>query len=262
MQFKINGYKLFRRDGGQFGMGSMLYLNEEKTCKFLNNHLMVLNAEIICIEFHQLKHKWLFLECYKPPTQSDLEFIASITKIVGFYIQKFENLFIIDDLNITTENTYLNDLLQIYDLSALIQEPTCYKSQNHNSIDHFLTNRKTFFKHCQTFETGLSDHHKLISTIMKSGIFKGPHKKKIYWSYKKFDNECFRNALREELETLEGDTYDEFEKKITNVLNTTAPIKNKMIRFNNNVFMTKELRKEIMKISKVRSKFKRRECNG
>ena len=55
---------------------------------------------------------------------------------------------------------------------------------------------------------------------MKSCIFKGPPKKKIYWSYKKFDHEYFSNALREELENLEIDTYCEFEKKSTNVLNT------------------------------------------
>ena len=45
---------------------------------------------------------------------------------------------------------------------------------------------------------------------MKSGKFKGPAKKSIVSSYKKFDNECFSNALREELETLEGDTNAEF----------------------------------------------------
>ena len=80
---------------------------------------------------------------------------------------------------------------------------------------------------------------------MKSGIFKGPPKKKIYWSCKKFDHECFSNALREELETLEGDKYGELEKKkiLVLVLNTHALIKTKMIRFNNNVFMTKESRK-------------------
>ena len=94
----------------------------------------------------------------------------SITKIVDFYLQKFENLFIIGDLNMKTENTHLNDLLQIHDLPALIKEPTCYQSQNPNYIDHFLTNWKALFKHCQTFRTGLSDHHKLISAIMKSGI--------------------------------------------------------------------------------------------
>ena len=44
---------------------------------------------------------------------------------------------------------------------------------------------------------------------MKSGILKGPPKKKIYQSYKKSDHECFSN----EYGTLEGDTYGEFEKK-------------------------------------------------
>ena len=54
------------------------------------------------------------------------------------------------------------------------------------------------------------------------------------------------------METL-GDTYGEFENKFTNVLNTKT-IKTKMIRFNNNVFMTVKLRKEIMKRWKLRSK--------
>ena len=94
-------------------------------------------------------------------------------------------------------------MLQIYDLTALIKEPTCYLSQN------------------PTFETGLSDHHKVISTIIESGTFKGnlvflkvffTHlRKRFYRSDKKFDNEYFSNALREELETVEG----ELEKKFT-----------------------------------------------
>ena len=43
---------------------------------------------------------------------------------------------------------------------------------------------------------------------MKLGIFKAP-----YRSLKKFDHECLSNALKEELETLHGDGYGEFEKK-------------------------------------------------
>ena len=74
--------------------------------------------------------------------------------------------------------------------------------------------------------------------------------------YKTFDNKCFSNASKKDLETLESDTYGQFEKKkITNVLNTDAPINTKTIRFNNNVLMTKELRKEIMKRLKLRNKF-------
>ena len=52
-------------------VGLMLYLNETTSCKFLNNHPIVPNAEIICIEFHQFKRKWLLLGCYKSPTQND-----------------------------------------------------------------------------------------------------------------------------------------------------------------------------------------------
>ena len=76
-------------------------------------------------KFHQFKRKWLLLGCYKPPIQSDLGFIASITKIVDFYLQKLESLFIIGDLNMTTENTHLNDLLQIYDITLFIKVSTC-----------------------------------------------------------------------------------------------------------------------------------------
>ena len=63
----------------------MFYLNKEIPRTFLNNHPIVPNAETTCIEFHQLKRKWLLIGRYKPPTQSELGFIAFITKIVNFY---------------------------------------------------------------------------------------------------------------------------------------------------------------------------------
>ena len=50
------------------------------------------------------------------------------------------------------------------------------------------------------FESGLSDHHKLISTTMKSGSFKGPPKKnnkKIYRCYK--NNTSMTKKLRKEI---------------------------------------------------------------
>ena len=53
------------------------------------------------------------------------------------------------DLNMTTENTLLNDLFQIYDLTVFIKKPTYYQSQN--CIDHLLTNQKTSFKYVKVF---------------------------------------------------------------------------------------------------------------
>ena len=58
------------------------------------------------------------------------------------------------------------------------------------------------------FETGISDHHKLASAILKSGSFKGTPKIKIYRSYKKFELENFNRILNKgKLENLTNHSY-------------------------------------------------------
>ena len=59
------------------------------------------------IEVYQNSRKWLFLGVYKPPNQNDIEFLNRIESILDYYSQKYENVTIIGDFNITTENTYL-----------------------------------------------------------------------------------------------------------------------------------------------------------
>ena len=50
-------------------------------------------------------------------------------------------------------------------------------------------------------------------------------------------------------------SYKSFESIFLNALNIYAPLKTKMLRFNNSAFMTKNLRKEIMKRSKLKNNF-------
>ena len=64
-----------------------------------------------------------------------------------------------------------------FDLDSLIDLPTCYKSINSTCIDFILTNKKNHFMKFATFETGLSDHHKLTTTILRKTISKGNSKK-------------------------------------------------------------------------------------
>ena len=107
------------------------------------------------------------------------------------------------------------------------------------------------------FETILSDHYKLISTIMKSGGFKGSPRKKVYRSYKHFDIDLFKIALPEELIHLENDAYSAFSSAFRVLLNEHAPLKTKILRYNNKIFITKELRKEIMRRSKKKNLLKK-----
>ena len=112
--------------------------------------------------------------------------MEAISAIINEYTGQIEHTVIFGDFNITIENSNLQNLMQIYDLPPLIKEPTCSQSHKPSCIDNFLTNKKAVFKLSTLFDTGLSDHHKLISVVMKSGIFRGPPRKKVYKSYKNF----------------------------------------------------------------------------
>ena len=63
----------------------------------------------------------------------------------------------------------MKEFCEIYDLHNLIKEPTCFKNaKNPSSIDVILTNRKGSFQNSMVIETGLSDHHKMTITVLKT----------------------------------------------------------------------------------------------
>ena len=77
-------------------------------------------------------------------------------------------MLLMGDFNMTLESPNFNELIEDHELFALISEPTCFKSINPTFIDNFLTSKKARFTNTPTFETGLSDHHKLIGTMLRS----------------------------------------------------------------------------------------------
>ena len=221
----------------------------------LNDHPTFPNLELIATEIHQNKRRWLFIGMYKRPSQGDREFTNRLSSIIDYYSPKYENLILIGDFNLSIENQHFDALIQAYNLNNLISKPTCFQPNTPTSIDLILTNKKDLFKLSNTFETGISDHHKLVSTMLKSGSFKGIPKIKIYRSYKNFELGNFDRILKDKLEKLTNHSYTEFEKVFLKELNKHAPLKKKVLRHNNNDFMTKELRKEIMLRSKLRNRF-------
>ena len=148
---------------------------------------------------------------------------------------------IIGDLNIdtavTSANTknYLVDLCDTFCLTNIIKEKTCYKSISGTSIDVMLTNKPRSFQKTSVFETGISDHHKLIATLFRAKFTYLPTKKVKYRNYKKFDNYSFLHELEQEL--LKGemyksnkDMYSVFTNVFISVVNKHAPLKSRTIR--------------------------------
>ena len=89
----------------------------------------------------------------------------------------------------------LISFMQSLNLLNIIKSNSCFKG-NGTCIDLILTNRKYCFKHYSTFETGLSDHHRLIYFMLKIAVKKEEPKLYKYRDCKKFDSTAFHTDLQ------------------------------------------------------------------
>ena len=55
------------------------------------------NIEVITVECHKIKQKWLFIGMYKPLVVNDMEFINELIKTVDRFSNKYENFLAICD---------------------------------------------------------------------------------------------------------------------------------------------------------------------
>ena len=124
--------------------------------------------------------------------------------------------------------------MDLFALKNLVKEPTCFKSGNPRCIDLLLTNRERNFQHTTAIETGLSDFHKLIVTVLKTSFDKQRPNVVNYRDYKNFRVDIFRLDLQTELADLnvQGLTYTSFQDTFQRVLDKHAPMKKRYIRAN------------------------------
>ena len=170
-------------------------------------------------------------------------------------IISYENIIILGDFNSETTEKSMTDFCEMYGLSNLIKEPTCYKNpENPSCIDLILTNKAKSFQNSNVYETGLSDFHKLTVTVLIMSYQKLKPIIISYRDYKLYNNDKFRKDLMEKFYSnyfnLSG---DEFEKYFLCILNLHAPLKHKYVRGNQQPFFNKELSKAIMKRSQLRN---------
>ena len=126
--------------------------------------------------------------------------------------------------------------------------------QNPSCIDKFYANKRTMFFNSSTVENCISDHHSLICTMLRSKFCKGPAKLIYHRSYNSYNKEQFEIVLKQR--PVSSSNFEEFFDIFLATLNEHAPMKKKKTRCNHQVFMSKTLRKAIMKLSKLRNTFK------
>ena len=128
---------------------------------------------------------------------------------------------------------------------------------NPSCIDLFLTNCARSFHNTCVFETGLSDFHKLVVTLLRSKVESLPPKIISYRTYKQFNEGKFKDLFLSYLNELEMSdlSVDVFKMTFLNALNSFAPVKKKYLRANHSKFVNKELSEAMMLRTKLRNKF-------
>ena len=166
-------------------------------CKQLND-LGVKQNEIICSELTIRNKKWIIASVYKPPLNSNLKnFFDELENTLNKALSKVDNIIVLGDINIDCHNPnhndfdYINTLCETFNLKNLIKDKTCFASTHGSSIDVILTNKPRSFQHTLTCETGLSDHHHMITTFLRSHLVRLKSKKIFYRVTKGLTNQCF-----------------------------------------------------------------------
>ena len=130
------------------------------------------------------------------PNLTETNFTTNLETIISKLSNNYEKLILVGDFNMTTSNPILSQFLDTIALSPLNIDPTCFKKSGSPScINLLFTNFKPSFMKTNVFETGISDHHKMISTIMKLHFTRESPTAKYYRDYRKFDIDYFSSEL-------------------------------------------------------------------
>ena len=121
-----------------------------------------------------------------------------------------DNHIALGDFNMDSSHTQLQVFIEHYNYCSLIKNNTCFKGRG-SCIDSILTNKKYFFKNTSSFETGISDHHHLIHSMLKTKFEKEESKKVTYRNYKQFQWENVEKDLTNSLGNCNGE-YENYEQ--------------------------------------------------
>ena len=164
------------------------------------------------------------------------------------------------DLNACTNSKFLN-MLQIFDLTQFVREPTRVTQTSETLIDHVYSSHPENITDCFVSNLSISDHFPIcFSRKINSGIPKNNHNTASYRSFKNFNEVDFLSDLTHDLDTFFNDqeTVDTdmtvFSSLLINSLDKHAPIKSKRVK-------TKRLpdwfTTDIRKMQKLRDRCKR-----
>ena len=219
----------------------------------LSHNIQVYYVEQLCSSQRPLPNYRLTI--YRNEDVTVDTFLTTISKTVDSLLNTYEKIIIIGDININSlqkdSNGFkkLKDFCDAYDLKNLISAATCFQAENPTSLDLILTNKNRSFIKSKSVTTGISDHHSMVTTMLRTHVTRLNPVEVKYRSFRKFNENAFLSDLQSTVDNLQYDndkeSFTSFFEGFENVIDKHAPIKTVKLRGNDAPFITPQFRREI-----------------
>ena len=124
-QFLLNGYSIpFRLDRNAHGGGILLYVREDIPSTLLLVEENPIEG-LFFMEINLRNKTWLINCSYNPKKTSLSNHIAALSKSLDLLTTKYERLLFLGDFNAGMEDSSIEILCGNYNLTSMINRPTC-----------------------------------------------------------------------------------------------------------------------------------------
>ena len=130
-QFVIPGFHhTFRLDINRRSGSLLVYLKGQIPAGILTSFSTPADTPIIVFEINLRKEKQLFVTIYKPPSLNRQYFLDTLSDLLDFYSNHYDNKVILGDFNLKPTDPLMMTLNE-HDLTNLIKNNTCFRGEVH-----------------------------------------------------------------------------------------------------------------------------------
>ena len=126
-QFLLDGFsKPYRLDRCSNGSGLLLFIKDDVSSRLLTDHRLPDKVECLFTEIKIGNKKWLVCCSFNSHQNNISNHISYLSKSLDNYISHCDNILLVGGFNSQPSENFVNDFCNVYNLSNLVKEPTCY----------------------------------------------------------------------------------------------------------------------------------------
>ena len=264
---EVANYDIIRNDRNRFGGGVALYVNKNLSYK-VRTDLMVDKLESVSVQIKNGSFKpFIVTSIYRPP-EKPVSYFSHIECLIASLESEIKESIIMGDtncdfLNPSNNNTKnLKRILNSFELTQLIKEPTWTTATTKTIIDHIITNKPTMVSNSGVISCGISDHDAVfIERNVRAPKLKVPPKILNVHNFKRFDSVSFQADIKgiptERIRSVSGgvnEMWHWWKTFFLDILNKHAPVAKIKVKGNHLPYVTSELKSMIRQRDYLRAK--------